>query len=158
MQRDRMLDYWRGLLSFTRASHPATYELMRAAAQVGQFLAVHFKWQFQFPRPSQLSPALMPPIDPPGHASYPSGHATEAYLISEVLRDVLPAVASDGLTDALDRVAERVARNREVLGVHFRRDSLAGKALAEDTATINIFNACPTVAALTADAKDEWPS
>ncbi len=154
MQRDNMADYLRGLLTFSREYHPATFEIMRTAMHVGQFMAVRFKWEFNFPRPSQLAPALMPPIDPPGHASYPSGHATEAYLLSAALKEVMPAVAHDGLHDALDKLAQRVARNREVLGVHYPRDSAAGKRLAEET--VPFFLECPTIVELMDEAKGEW--
>jgi hypothetical protein len=149
MQRDNMLDYWRAILSFSRNSHPATFELARAALKVAQFMAVHFKWHFKFPRPSQLSPALMPPIDPPGHASYPSGHATEAYLLSAVLKLVMPNEADT----ALDRLAERVARNREVLGLHYPRDSEAGKVLA--ARVLPFFLACETVEGLLEEVQQE---
>jgi hypothetical protein len=47
-----------------------------------------------------------------------------------------------------------VARNREVLGVHFPRDSAAGKVIA--MASLPIFRACPTVVALEAEAQAEW--
>jgi hypothetical protein len=150
MQRDNMLDYWRAILSFSRNSHPATFELARAALKVAQFMAVRFKRKYDFPRPSQLSPALMPPIDPPGHASYPSGHATESYLLSAVMKLVMPKEAHA----PLDRMAERVARNREVLGLHYPRDSMAGEVLAERA--LPFFLACKTVTALIKEAKKEW--
>jgi len=154
MQRDQMLAYWRGLLSSSRISHPATFELLRIAAQIGQFMAHHFKWMYQFPRPSSVAPALMPEIDPPGHASYPSAHAAESYLIGEVLKKVMPAEGGGGTPVALDRMAERISRNREVLGVHFPRDSAAGKDIAGKT--LPFLLACPTVVTLLAEAQGEW--
>jgi len=56
------------------------------------------------PRASQLSPSLMPPVDVPGHASYPSRHATESYLLAGILGDVLPAAATTE-TSAGDLIA-----------------------------------------------------
>ena len=41
------------------------------------------------------------------------------------------------------RLADRIARNREILGLHYRSDSKAGKELAEKT--VAIFKNCPTV-------------
>ena len=32
----------------------------------------------------------MPLIDPPGHAAYPSGHATQARLVALCLEQVMP--------------------------------------------------------------------
>ena len=40
------------------------------------------------------------------------------------------------------RLADRIARNREILGLHYRSDSKAGKELAEKT--VAIFKNCPT--------------
>jgi membrane-associated phospholipid phosphatase len=173
-----MLLYWCGVLMFGKASHPWTYDLMEIALRIAQFQAMHYKRMANKakatdkegrgrPRPSQLSPALMPPIEVPGHASYPSGHATEAYLISKCLAEVMPAAAStpydqpraghpgDPESTPLQRLAQRVARNREVLGLHYKSDSLAGMVLA--THTFGILMACPTIKnVVIPNAKDEW--
>ncbi len=71
----------------------------------------------------------MPPIEVPAHASFPSGHATEAHLIALLLREALPAAhPAQALLPAL---AHRIAINREVLGVHYRSDSHAAQVLAK---------------------------
>jgi membrane-associated phospholipid phosphatase len=166
-QSTDMVGYWAGLLMFSPYSHPYTFRVARTAIVVGEFVAMHYKRRYQRPRPSQLSPALMPPIPVPGHASYPSGHATQAYLLSLMLGKVMPGVVTTQLTTGpgapaslLDRLAERVARNREVLGVHFRSDSEAGKDLANKT--FALLGVCPALATTStgafAMAKGEWPS
>src|ERR1051326_9439922 len=76
-QSSDMVGYWAGLLMFNRYSHPWTFRMARTAIMVGEFVVMNLKYRFHRPRPSQLSPALMPPITVPGHASYPSGHATD---------------------------------------------------------------------------------
>jgi membrane-associated phospholipid phosphatase len=118
------------------------------------------------PRPSQICPALMPPIEVPGHASFPSGHATEAHLISLCLAEVMPHAVKTpyigNTTDpdyanstALTRLAQRIARNREVLGLHYPSDSKAGRALAEGT--FKILKECPTVRDhIIPEARREW--
>jgi hypothetical protein len=156
--------YWRGILMFDAWSHPRTSDLVEIAQRVGQFQAMHYKMRFQRPRPSQYSPVLMPVIDPPGHASFPSGHATEAYLLSLCLKEVMPAAASTLAKDRtgkdipnsspLDRLAQRVARNREVLGVHFRSDTLAGEKLAE--LSFSIMKESKMIKQIMAEAKAEW--
>jgi membrane-associated phospholipid phosphatase len=107
----------------------------------------------------------------PGHASYPSGHATEAYLISKCLAQVLtmspppggaPAAQAattkynpaDNDSTALQRLAQRVARNREVLGVHYPSDSQAGRVLAE--ATFGILMQSATIQTILTNAHTEW--
>ncbi|MBK8209915.1 MAG: hypothetical protein IPK78_07915 [Rhodospirillales bacterium] len=80
-QRAGMLDYFRGILPFSQQSHPYTVDLAQSALRVAQFVVMHFKQRHNIPRPSQLSPALLPPLAVPPHASWPSGHATEAWLL-----------------------------------------------------------------------------
>jgi membrane-associated phospholipid phosphatase len=175
-QSTDMVGYWAGLLMFSRFSHPWTFRLARIAIVVGEFMAMHLKRQQGRPRPSQLSPALMPPIPVPGHASYPSGHATQAYLLSGLMARVMPAFVNAPLglaippapatnplvnpaATVLDRLAERVARNREVMGLHYRSDSTAGQGVA--ALILPKLLACPTMAAaapngVIAMAQLEW--
>jgi membrane-associated phospholipid phosphatase len=169
-QRDNISAYWAGLLMYNKFSHPATNRLAQIALRVGQFQAMHYKFHPSAnapgpalpprPRPSQLSPSLMPPIDVPAHASYPSGHATESYLLSGILARVMPAAASaqtnpaDPDSTPLRRLAERVARNREVLGLHYPSDSKAGKYLGDQTLALLLL--CPSVVSLIPVAYAEW--
>jgi hypothetical protein len=161
-QRANLIAYWRGVLMCRRASHPYTYDLLEIALRVGQFQAIHYKREFSRPRPSQLSPALMPPIDVPGHASFPSGHATEAYLMAKCLEKVMPdvakepAVTGDPTTTPLHRVAQRIARNREVLGLHYKSDSAAGLKLAE--LTLPVLGQCTLFNEIVTEAAKEWQS
>jgi hypothetical protein len=54
----------------------------------------------------------------------------------------------------LQRLAERVARNREVLGVHYPSDTAAGKYLAETS--FELLRICKTVRELIPVAQGEW--
>jgi hypothetical protein len=56
--------------------------------------------------------------------------------------------------DSLTRLAERVARNREVLGLHYPSDSVAGKYIA--AMTLPILLECRTVQWLLENAVVEW--
>jgi membrane-associated phospholipid phosphatase len=169
-QMTDMVGFWAGLLMFSPYSHPWTFRLARTAIVVGEFVAMYYKRMYQRARPSQLSPTLMPPIAVPGHASYPSGHATQAYLLSLLLGAVMPSVVTTTLNPTatalkgtlpdtlLDRLAERVARNREVLGVHYPSDSAAGNSLAGKTFTLLM--QCPSLNTVStgavARAQAEW--
>jgi len=168
-QRNNISVYWSGLLMYNKASHPATYLLAQTALRVGQFQAMHYKYNpgaaavpplKPRPRPSQLSPSLMPPIDVPGHASYPSGHATESYLLAGILKEVMPAEASmqtdvnDLDSTPLRRLAQRVARNREVLGLHYPSDSKAGRYLGDQS--VGLLKQCNSVQHLVPIARQEW--
>ena len=103
-QADSITRHFRGALSYSKATHPNTVYLEQGVLRVAQFVAMYYKNRYQRPRPSQLWPELIPPIAVPGHASYPSGHATEAYMIAELLKEivstgVVPSV--DDITNAL---------------------------------------------------------
>lgn len=105
------------------------------------------------PRPYDLSPQIQPVIATPGHSAYPSGHATEAFalattiaalrlsgrgatadaaLVDAVLNKLTPAAAAAPAADdtvMLFRLAQRIADNRTVAGVHYPVDSAHGALL-----------------------------
>jgi hypothetical protein len=117
--------YWADMLMATSASRPATWDLITACATVGQLVAMHFKLMFSRPRPVQIYPALMPPILTPAHPSYPNAHALQSWIITKALVTVVPA-----LTVQLELLAQRIAENREVAGLHYPSDTRASFALA----------------------------
>ena len=152
-QRNGIDNYFRGILSFTQSSHPCTFGLMQIALHVGEFQVMHYKYKFDRPRASQLCPWLMPPIEVPGHASYPSGHATQAHLVALILGEVMPPPVV-GPGRPLRLLAHRVARNREVLGLHYPSDSRAGAKLARESYPLLL--ECPTVKVMRKTARREW--
>jgi membrane-associated phospholipid phosphatase len=159
-QRENLWAYFSGIFLSDSWSAPYTRDLVAIAGRVGQFQAMYYKRLFSRPRASQYSPALLPPIHVPGHASFPSGHATEAYLIALCLKEVMPSAACTPAGDdsPLVQMARRIARNREVLGLHFPSDSKAGRHLAEET--FKILMECDSINdpknGIIARAKMEW--
>ena len=79
------INYWLGMLKIDPARHPATYLMVHVGRRIGEHVVMYLKGHFSSPRPSQLSPMIMPMIDPPVTPSYPAGHAVQAYLISYLL-------------------------------------------------------------------------
>jgi membrane-associated phospholipid phosphatase len=148
-QSNNLASYWLGLLMFNSRSHPATFDLINVALRVGQFAVMHFKYKYNRPRPSQLDPRVFPWIDVPGHPSYPSGHATEAHLLSLCLAEVVPDAKLP-----LTRLAKRVAENREIAGVHYLSDSEAGEKVA--AACLAILKTCTLFKEILEQAKAEW--
>jgi membrane-associated phospholipid phosphatase len=126
------------LLTITPGSHPNTYRVLQVASLIGSYAVLYYKGLYNRPRPSQLCPALLPPIPVPGHASWPSGHATQAWLKALLIEYVLDEVPISQLSGAdravlssnLRTLATRVARNREIAGLHYPTDSAAGRKLA----------------------------
>jgi membrane-associated phospholipid phosphatase len=137
--------------------------VLNAANLVALFVAMNWKSQFSRPRPSQLCPALLPPIAVPGHASYPSGHSTQAHLMALCMGEIfalLPA-AQQPLMQPIQAdlwvLADRIARNREIAGLHYPSDSAAGVVLANQILPllIGMDPASAYQKALT-DAAAEW--
>lgn len=94
-------------------------------------------------RPNQVNPSIFPAILTPAHGSLPSGHATEAFAVARVLYSLLrfkdgrlqpepedgaPAVGGP-LERMLMALAARIADNRQVAGLHYPIDTLAGRLL-----------------------------
>ena len=123
-------------LTITPGSNPKTFRILHIASLIGSYTALHFKETFDRPRPSYEVPALLPPIPVPGHSAFPSGHATQAHLMVECI-DYVYSLASevsnpDRVTvgKVLRALARRVARNREIAGLHYPTDSEGGRLLA----------------------------
>jgi membrane-associated phospholipid phosphatase len=153
------------LLAITPGSHPNTYRVLHIASLIGSYAVLYYKGLRNRPRPSQLCPALLPPIPMPGHASWPSGHATQAWLKALCIEHVLQGAQSGTLTpgdlDAfssnLRTLAIRVARNREIAGLHYPTDSAAGRRLAARIAPVLTGMVATTwFGKAVAAAKHEW--
>jgi hypothetical protein len=56
--------------------------------------------------------------------------------------------------DPVYRLAERIARNREVLGMHYPSNSAAGRKLAEDAFPLPM--QCKSVKVITQRVEAEW--
>ncbi|MEP1354230.1 MAG: phosphatase PAP2 family protein [Tateyamaria sp.] len=129
-QLDFFLDHFSNMLKIT-PRHYNTHRLMAAADRVALTVAMHFKEEWHFARPNQVFPYLVPMIPVPMHSSWPSGHATEAYLVAEALGAAVAVLRAPALV-----LARRIAENREVAGVHYREDSDAGMLMAKHVITL----------------------
>jgi len=139
-------------LMFNERTHRKTAELVFFAIYgAASFPAVYWKDKFNRARPGQYEPTLRPPIEVPGHSAYPSGHSTQAHLVAHILGKLLPAQAT-----AVMALADEIARNREVAGVHYASDSAAGKQLAKDIFAILNSKSCPRFRKALREARREW--
>jgi hypothetical protein len=129
-QDSEFISYFLAAMGGAPGSRPATMLVFHIANLVATMTVMHFKYLHDRPRPSHIRPGLLPPIPVPGHASYPSGHATQAHLFALCTQRVLPDEHRDEIGVVLRALAERIARNREIAGVHFRSDTHAGADLA----------------------------
>lgn len=132
------INYWLGMLRVDPRQNPWTHLLIRIAQRVGESVVMCLKEAFRAPRPSQLCPALVPMVDPPLTSAFPAGHALQSYLISYCLQGALPNIPQSAPPAnpadprlGLFALAERVADNRVIAGLHFRVDNAAGEAVAK---------------------------
>lgn len=83
-------------------------------------------------------------VDVPGHFSWPSGHATQAFMVAELLTALLLRADTQSgeswfeMQQQLWRQAERIATNRVVAGLHFPIDNDAGCLLGIHAAHVII--------------------
>jgi len=133
-QSNEFISYFLNMMTARPAAYPATTRVLSNASLVGTFVAMYFKNQYSRPRPSQLCPALLPPIEIPGHASFPSGHSTQAHLMALCMIDVFNQLPQPNtmntMVDDLWTLADCIARNREIAGLHYPSDTGAGIAFA----------------------------
>jgi hypothetical protein len=133
-QSNEFISYFLNMMTARPGAYPATTKVLSIASLVGTFVAMYFKNLYGRPRPSQLCPALLPPIEIPGHASFPSGHSTQAHLMALCMQDVFNKLPQPNtmntMVDDLWTLADCIARNREIAGLHYPSDSAAGIAFA----------------------------
>jgi hypothetical protein len=146
-----MVGLWYDLFGIGPKSHPRTSELLHATIHLAGSVAGYFKDRFNRVRPWVLSPDLFPPIPSPGLPAFPGGHSTQIYLMARTLRNLVP----DKTTEIM-KIADNVAANRELAGLNYRSDTVAGKELAERVFEI-LTSECEKFMSLLEEAKQtEW--
>ena len=100
----------------------------------------------------QIEPLFNDQRDPnyPGHPSYPSGHASQAFTTALLYAHLFPRLEESLLT-----AARRVARNREIGGMHFPSDTDAGEDLS--TQFVGMLVRCGSFEPLMNAVRAEWP-
>lgn len=110
--------------------HKYTLEVLGVVQDVTYSVTMQVKHHCWAPRPIAFSRRVHPMIQTPDHSTFPSGHASEAFAIATVLEHLMnrQCDGDKGPSMAL-RVAQRIAANRTIAGVHFPADSFAGAQL-----------------------------
>jgi hypothetical protein len=123
--------FWATILGMQPYRQPWTQALAALALSMTVDVEMRLKHAFCCPRPGTLSPQIQPMIPVPGHGSWPSGHATETFMIATVLQSLMQHANRTGskFEEQLQRFAARVAVNRTVAGLHYPVDSAAGRLL-----------------------------
>ena len=125
---------WTAVADLSPQRTPRTLELIDCGLRLSSSVVQRFKHQFVCPRPIEYSPLAQPVIQTPGHRSFPSGHSTQAFFVARLLKLLAGARCSAVMEEQLQAQAARIAQNREVAGVHFPVDSMAGCLLGDTLA------------------------
>jgi len=136
VQIDDLWPFWQAITRIETTTSPRTAELLTLALQFATSVVMQLKDWAGCRRPSEVRSSIVPIIDVPGHPSLPSGHATSAFILSGVLQRLigLGDPSEHPTAKLMQRLAFRVAHNREVAGVHFPIDSAAGHVLGDSLA------------------------
>jgi len=115
------IDSFWAIVRVSEEDYPAlTRKVYNALSDVTEIILV-FKEFFNRERPSRVISEIEPILPVPWHTSYPSGHATQATVIASILADFFP-----NYSGPLFELSKQVGFNREVAGLHYQSDTLAG--------------------------------
>ena len=92
-QADGLAAYFISFLDIDSERRPWTIELIRCGLAIGNIAYMHYKQYFRRVRPSTICPGLIPPMGPPRHPSFPSGHSFLGHFIALLLLEI-PQVAA----------------------------------------------------------------
>jgi hypothetical protein len=87
-QADGLAAYFISFLDIDSERRPWTIELIRCGLAIGNILYMYYKQYFRRVRPSTICPGLVPPMGPPRHPSFPSGHSFLGHFIALLLLEI----------------------------------------------------------------------
>lgn len=124
--KDEHPDMFNSALGFDIGKYPVTSALLNSVAEEEEADSKPAKNYFHRMRPYAADKSLKTcvPVKPGKsiYSSYPSGHATLAFAMAEVLAALIPDKAQ-----AILARASQFAENRLVCSVHYRSDIAAGQ-------------------------------
>jgi membrane-associated phospholipid phosphatase len=137
-QLSNLADFFGGICYLHPQRTRFTIELIAVFMRALVSAEMRVKHALASPRPVDYSPQVLPMIQTPGHSCFPSGHATEGFMLAQVLAEIMKGEGTEGVPahgrpdpqadwrELFMRLAARIAVNRIVAGVHFPVDNAAG--------------------------------
>jgi hypothetical protein len=126
--------FFAAVLNLQAGRHRWTFEVLATANTFASVVVQQFKHAFRILRPADRSPLIQPMLATPGHSSYPAGHATQGHMLKLILAELLGFTATSERYGVLDRLANRIAENRVVAGLHYPVDNTEGARLGAELA------------------------
>jgi len=126
-----MMSFYGAIVNLDHTGRRWTMEVLEAAVRLAIAVELPLKHGFAAQRPIAYSQKVQPIIQTPPHYSYPSGHATESFLIATLLAHFSGGDPWTGINAGNLRfqLAERITNNRTIAGLHFPLDNYAGALL-----------------------------
>lgn len=118
-------EFFADVVDWEQGEYRLTKDLINIFVGEVSFFVLREKQKFQRPRPNQLADDLDNVIENPAHAAYPSAHATQMYIMALLLSTLDPQGKEMYTNKAFD-----IAGRREIAGVHYPSDTVAGFKLA----------------------------
>jgi hypothetical protein len=129
-QIDPQYAFWSSIVYLHPERTRRTMELINMMLQLCVYVEMRFKQAMGCYRPVEYNAQTQPMITTPGHGTFPMGHATQAYAVAHLLKELLQLHPQfPTVIDQLDRQAARITTNRVIAGMHFPVDSMAGRML-----------------------------
>lgn len=111
---------------------PYAQDLVMSVLKESEFFVMREKLNFLRARPHQLDPEISVLVSP-AFAAYPAGHAAQSTIVALMLSEFDPA-----REEAYKKLADDISLRREIAGVHFQSDTIAGVELG--TAMFEVLN------------------
>jgi membrane-associated phospholipid phosphatase len=120
---------WAAAVNLQPGRHRRSIELIGHALTFTAAVYHRVKHEMACIRPADRSPLIQPLLPTPEHGTLPSGHATESFMMATLLPALVRQKPDSMLGRYLSRLADQIAHNRVIAGLHFPVDSQAGRAL-----------------------------
>lgn len=124
--RNPMISYEEAGLFLSLRNPEAETLIKTALRDVGYFI-LKYKDHYKRIRPDHIDTTLKTVIPNPGHPAYPSGHGGQSHMVGLLL-----GLLDEKHKDIYMAHAWAIGTRREIAGVHYPSDAVAGRKLAED--------------------------
>ena len=155
-QATEFLTYFMDLMAITPASHPNTVRLMNIASLIALYTCLYWKGYYKRMRPVATSSGA-DAADFSSRACVVSERTCHAVMACRIVHAAgiaglqpespAPSARTPGagslcaaLTPGLTELAMRIARNREIAGLHYPTDSVGGRTLASKLFSTLLFD------------------
>jgi len=111
--------------SLTNDEYPNLHKLIHRVSLTSKEVNDHVKNYWNISRPYTLDKRINMLITPSPGASYPSGHTSSSFVVTQILGMLIPQKDQD-----LKKLAQKIAYRRILVGMHYPHDITGGEQLS----------------------------